>query len=81
MPVQSRKNQTFISPEQAKKFARRVKKFRRVYGVSQKQLAAAMGVVFRTVQHIESGEHIPYATTVAKFAEIERNFKAEEARA
>lgn len=53
----------------AEKVARLLIGFRQKHGLTQAQLAAALGMKESAVSRLESGEHIPNFTTLARIAE------------
>jgi transcriptional regulator with XRE-family HTH domain len=58
------------------RFIARWVKFREEQGLTQGQLAEAMGISVREVQRIERGAFVPRNVTVLKFAEVERKYRA-----
>jgi len=52
--------------------------FREAHGFTQTTLAQTLGLVLRTVQGIELGEHRPCYTTRKRFAELKRRYAAAE---
>ena len=47
-------------PEEQRRVGARIAVARRAKGLSQRELAARLGVTVRTLQNYESGRHIPY---------------------
>ncbi len=64
--------------DQRDKFVRRWLRFRAKHGLTQQQLADAMGIHVATVHRVERGHFVPSNDTVDRFAEIEKKFKAGE---
>jgi transcriptional regulator with XRE-family HTH domain len=64
--------------EQRQKFVRRWLAFRKKYGLTQQQLAEAMGIHVATVHRVERGRYVPNNDTVLRFSEVEKKFKAGE---
>lgn len=63
------------TPEQRSRFVARWLKFRADFGLTQKQLAEAMGIHVATVNRVERGKYVPNDETVNKFAEVEQRYK------
>lgn len=69
-----------LTDEDQKKFAERLKNFRKQYGLTQLDLSAAMGCTERTIRSLERCENAPFPQTLIRFGElVERYAKAEEA--
>jgi transcriptional regulator with XRE-family HTH domain len=66
------------SEDQRETFVRRWVAFRGKYGLTQRQLAEAMGTHYNTVCRVERGHYYPNNETVLRFEEVERRFKAGE---
>lgn len=64
--------------EQRQNFIKRWLRFRAKYGLTQQQLADAMGIHVATVHRVERGRYVPNNDTVDRFAEVERKFKLGE---
>ena len=61
--------------------AEKFRYFRHAKGITQKQLAIALGITVRAVKYIEAGEREPVYSTRAKFERLVENHAREEARA
>jgi len=64
-----------------RKFAGRVKRFRMMNGMTQKQLAKAMHVSLRTVQNIEAFSNEPRYSAINAFRRLEERYAAEDVTA
>jgi DNA-binding XRE family transcriptional regulator len=56
-------------------FATDFKRFREENDMSQAMLARTLGLVLRTVQGIEAGEHRPSYTSRMRFKELKRRYE------
>ena len=66
------------SLEQRDKFIRRWLRFREKYGLTQQQLAEAMGVHVNTVQRVERGRFVPNNDTVIRFQGVVDKYREGE---
>lgn len=75
-----RKNKHFYNAEQVLDIAERVKEFRHLNGLSQKELGKVMGLGkwgARAVRRIENREHVPWALTFGRFLKVEEKHEKE----
>lgn len=55
--------------------------FRRNHGLTQRQLAIALGITVRYVKKIEAGERFPSAALVQRFKDLSACYEFERGRA
>ena len=62
-------NNVFVVEVMAMTIAESLKRFREEFGVTQRNAAAAVGIMTEAYQKYEYGKHIPSATVLAKLAD------------
>lgn len=67
-----------MTPEDQKKFAARMKAFRKKYGLTQPDLGAALGCSERTIRSLERCENAPFPQTLVRFDQLIEKYKAAE---
>lgn len=67
-----------LTEAECEAFAARVRRFRLEHGLSQKQLAAAMGAGWRTIVNVEMCAFRPFPKTVARFIKVEETYRRAE---
>ena len=75
-----RKNRHFVNPDQASDLADRIREFRHLAGLTQKDLGKVMGLGkwgARQVRRIENREHVPWAQTFERFLAVEAKHEKE----
>lgn len=72
--------QKAMTAEEQKQFAKRLRAFRKRYGLTQVDLSAALGLGLRTIGRLENCEFAPFPQTILKFGElVDKYEKAEDA--
>ena len=63
------------------KYARKFLTFRIRHGLTQRQLALALGLTIRAVKYIEAGNREPRISTLEKFDRLVENYRLERLNA
>jgi DNA-binding XRE family transcriptional regulator len=64
-----------VNEEEGRRFAERMKRFRKKHALSQTELGAAMGVARFTIMAMETCRYRPYEGTVLRFAQLEAKYE------